>query len=176
MDERRIELIGAAGGVGTTTLAVALAKLLGGRATAGGMWGDDARQDLADAAGVPAGEPVKFGDGPMVVDRGSLPGPNVGGTAETYLVMRGPDHRCFKHALACEGLSNVSGIIVVTEPGRALDVRDVSVVLNFDPDLIIEVPYDPAVARAVDAGLLHERLPASLESALAAHFSVGVPA
>jgi hypothetical protein len=52
------------------------------------------------------------------------------------------------------------GVVLVTEPHRALDVRDVVAVLT--GVAVTEVRIDPAVARAVDAGLLAARLPRGL--------------
>jgi hypothetical protein len=52
----------------------------------------------------------------------------------------------------------------VREPGRALGAADVEAVLGVD--VTAEVPWDPAVARAMDAGLLATRLPTVLVRAL----------
>ena len=57
-----------------------------------------------------------------------------------------------------------SGVVLVTEPGRALDRHDVESVVG--APVRAEVAVDPAVARAVDAGLLAHRLPRGLERAL----------
>jgi len=57
-----------------------------------------------------------------------------------------------------------SGVVVVHEPGRALGADDVEDVLGVP--VVAEVPYDPAVARAVDSGLLAQRLPRGLERSL----------
>lgn len=57
-----------------------------------------------------------------------------------------------------------SGLIVVDEPGRSLSPADVEAVLGVP--VLADVPYDPAVARAVDAGLLVSHLPRGLERAL----------
>lgn len=57
-----------------------------------------------------------------------------------------------------------SGVVLVTEPGRALDRTDVEQVVG--APVRAEVAIDPAVARAVDAGLLASRLPRGLERAL----------
>jgi hypothetical protein len=57
-----------------------------------------------------------------------------------------------------------SGVVLITEPGRALDRDDVEKVVG--APVRAEVPLDPAVARAVDAGLLASRLPRGLERAL----------
>ena len=52
------------------------------------------------------------------------------------------------------------GIIVITEPGRALGVYDVESVVG--APVLAEIPFDPAIARAVDAGLLAGRVPTLL--------------
>ena len=57
-----------------------------------------------------------------------------------------------------------SGVILVNEEGRALTRRDVEEVLGVP--VRAEVPYEPAVARAVDAGLLTTRVPRNLERSL----------
>ena len=57
-----------------------------------------------------------------------------------------------------------SGIVLVHEPGRALTARDVE--RSLGAPVVAELHYDPAVARAVDAGLLAARLPRSLAHSL----------
>jgi cellulose biosynthesis protein BcsQ len=52
------------------------------------------------------------------------------------------------------------GIVVVREPGRALRAGDIEAALG--SPVVATVPWDPAVARAVDAGLLARRLPRAL--------------
>lgn len=54
-----------------------------------------------------------------------------------------------------------SSIVVIEEPGRALRLRDVEAV--FRGHKVMAVPWDPAVARAVDSGLLVHRMPRSLQ-------------
>jgi hypothetical protein len=54
-------------------------------------------------------------------------------------------------------------VVLVTEPHRALGRADVAAVLGFP---VTEVPWDPAVARVVDAGLLATRLPRTLTHAV----------
>lgn len=53
-----------------------------------------------------------------------------------------------------------TGVVMVDEPGRALTSSDVEHALSVP--VVAEVRLDPAVARAVDAGLLIARLPRSL--------------
>lgn len=57
-----------------------------------------------------------------------------------------------------------SGVVYVRDPGCGLDAHDVSEVIG--APVWAEVACDPAVMRAVDAGLLRHRLPRSLERAL----------
>ena len=57
-----------------------------------------------------------------------------------------------------------SGVVLITEPGRALTRSDVEQIVGVA--VRAEVALDPAVARAVDAGLLGSRLPRALERAL----------
>lgn len=57
-----------------------------------------------------------------------------------------------------------TGIVVVNDPGRALCAADVESVVGVAA--VTEIGVDPAVARAVDAGLLASRMPRSLERAV----------
>lgn len=57
-----------------------------------------------------------------------------------------------------------SGVVLITEPGRALTRADVEHVIG--APVRAEIALDPAVARAVDAGFLSSRLPRALERAL----------
>ena len=57
-----------------------------------------------------------------------------------------------------------SGIVLVNEPGRSLSRADVEQVVG--APVRAEVAVDPAVARAVDAGVLASRLPRALERSL----------
>ncbi|MDW3220642.1 MAG: hypothetical protein R8F63_18705 [Acidimicrobiales bacterium] len=52
-------------------------------------------------------------------------------------------------------------VVLIEEAGRALSRRDVAGVA---PGPVVAVPWDPGVARAVDAGLLASRLPRSLRN------------
>lgn len=57
-----------------------------------------------------------------------------------------------------------TGVVLLEEPGRALGPDDVEHVLEVP--VVAEVPVDPAVARAVDAGLLGARVPRGLARSL----------
>ena len=64
------------------------------------------------------------------------------------------------------------GVIVITEPGRALGVHDIESVVG--APVLAEIPFDPAIARAVDAGLLAGRVPTLLAKHLADVFPKSV--
>lgn len=53
-----------------------------------------------------------------------------------------------------------SGIVLVDEPGRSLRGADIE--MSLGAPIVATVPVDPAVARAVDSGLLASRLPTTL--------------
>ncbi|MGI9604454.1 MAG: hypothetical protein ACR2QE_21420 [Acidimicrobiales bacterium] len=57
-----------------------------------------------------------------------------------------------------------TGVVLVNEPGRALGRVDVEAVT--EAPVVVDTTWDPAVARAVDAGLLSSRLPRSLSRSL----------
>lgn len=102
---------------------------------------------------------------PVVADCGCLPsGPGLAVAAaasQSLLVLR-PCYLSLRRALKAP--IRPSGVILVSEPGRSLGRSDVEEVLGVAVRAVITV--DPAVARAVDAGLLPTRLPRGLERAL----------
>jgi len=99
----------------------------------------------------------------VVIDTGTgvPPAVLVGAATHSLLVTR-PCYLALRRAVAT-GLQP-SGIVLIEEPGRALTARDVERSLN--APVVAELQYDPAVARAVDAGLLASRLPRSLAHSL----------
>jgi MinD-like ATPase involved in chromosome partitioning or flagellar assembly len=82
--------------------------------------------------------------------------------AEHSLPVTRPCYLALRRAVAT-GLQP-TGIVLIDEPGRALGARDVERSLH--APVVAELQYDPAVARAVDAGLLASRLPKSLAHSL----------
>jgi hypothetical protein len=82
--------------------------------------------------------------------------------AEVSLLVLRPCYLALRRALAAP--VRPSGIVLVTEPGRALGRRDVEEVLGVP--VRAEVAVEAVVARAVDAGLLARRVPRPLERAL----------
>jgi hypothetical protein len=137
---RRLEL-DAGGGVGVVTVPEGLEPAALVAALAG-----EARPVVVDA-----GLEERTAARPSVVDALVA----VGATALLvtrccYLALRAA-HRSSHH---------LDGVVVVTEPGRSLNATDVSEALG--RPVVAEVPLDPAVARAVDAGVFGARAPRSL--------------
>ena len=93
---------------------------------------------------------------PVVLDAGGRLSVDLPAGAEEIAVIRA----CYLgvRRLVDEGRGD-SRVVLIEEPGRALSHRDVaSAVGRVDAAL----PWDPAVARVVDAGLLATRVPRSL--------------
>jgi hypothetical protein len=67
---------------------------------------------------------------------------------------------CYLALRAVAGGPTPTGVVLVDEPGRALSPADVSAVA--DAPVLARVPWDPAIARVIDAGLLASRLPRPL--------------
>ena len=102
---------------------------------------------------------------PVVVDAGSgvARSPFIAHAQTSYLVIR-PCYLALRRAATLE--QQPTGIILITEDGRALGRRDVEAVIG--APVIAEVPYESSIARAVDAGLLAGRLPTTLGQSLTA--------
>ena len=101
----------------------------------------------------------------VVIDAGSCPtgaALDIAASAPVSLLVVRPCFLALRRAVAAP--VRPSGVILVREPGRSLGRRDVEDVLQVP--VCAEVDLEPAVARAVDAGLLAARLPRSLAHAL----------
>ena len=90
------------------------------------------------------------------------PGRDLCGGATLSLAVLRPCYLSIRRALAAP--VRPTGVILVTEPGRSLQRRDVEDVLGVP--VWAEIPLDGTVARAVDAGLLGARLPRPFERGL----------
>ena len=102
---------------------------------------------------------------PVVADCGSGTtgaGLALAAGAQVSLLVLRPCYLALRRAMAAP--IRPSGVILVTEPGRALGRRDVEDVLGVPVQA--EVAVEASVARAVDAGLLARRVPRPLERAL----------
>lgn len=99
----------------------------------------------------------------VVIDAGTgTPPAELFAAAGQRLIVTRPCYLSLRRAVA-SGLQP-TGIVLVGEPGRALQCRDVERALH--APVVAEVEYDPSVARSVDAGLLASRLPRSLAHSL----------
>lgn len=97
--------------------------------------------------------------GNVVVDAGTgCPPQALHDAAEQSLLVTRPCFMAIRRAQ--QSTLRPTGIVLVDEPGRALTSSDVERALG--APVVAEVRLDPAVARAVDAGLLIARLPRSL--------------
>lgn len=63
---------------------------------------------------------------------------------------------CYLSLRRASHLPKATNVVIIKEEARALTVNDVSHVLGIP--LFAQVPYDPAISRAVDAGLLPSRV------------------
>jgi uncharacterized lipoprotein YbaY len=83
-------------------------------------------------------------------------------SATTSLLVIRPCYLALRRAVAAP--VRPSGVVLVDEPARALGRHDVEDVLGVP--VVATVAFDPAVSRAVDAGLLAARLPRQLARSL----------
>ena len=94
-----------------------------------------------------------------MIDAGTMTIPSIIHERATHslLVIR-PCYLALRRAAHFTGLA--TGVILVSEPGRALGAHDVQRALA--TPVVAEIAWDPAIARSVDAGLLAARLPHGL--------------
>ena len=165
----RYVIAGAGGGQGTTTIAVALAALSSRRHTTTLTAHDrDAVCALVGIGPEPPPGPVELAPGltladaaestrgVAVVDAGSLrrlraqvAEPVIVPVDEhRWLVVRGPCYLSLRAAVTHPWRPH--GVVLLTEPRRALSARDVANVLG--TPVVAEIPQDHRVARAIDAG------------------------
>lgn len=95
----------------------------------------------------------------VVVDAGLGPPPEwAGAGATSVLVMRS----CYLAVRRAGVVPAGTRLVLIEEPGRALRAADVAAALGVDP--WVRLTADPAVGRAVDAGLITCRRPRSLRA------------
>jgi len=104
-------------------------------------------------------------DGSYTIDAGTVTSPDdipmpLLQHADQRLIVLRPCYLALRRARLTSHF-NPDGIILIDEPGRALSAHDVASCL--DTPVIAQIPCDPRVARAVDAGLLSVRPPRSLD-------------
>ena len=174
MSTLHYEVVGAAGGQGTTTVATVVAALAAGHRHA--VVSATRPDDVAALAGAPAGiwptalapgldlvgpgAPFFAGAAAVVEDLGRLSDLDEARLGEPaadtrrWLVVRGPCYGSLRTAV--EHAWRPDGVVLLAEEGRSLDARDVSAVLGVD--VVATVPVDAGVARSIDAGLLVSQL------------------
>jgi len=103
---------------------------------------------------------------PVVADCGVLPGPAaatvLAGSANHSLLVTRACYLALRRVVAIP--TQPSGVVLVSEPGRALGRAEVEQVVG--APVRAQISVEPAVARAVDAGVLASRLPRALARAL----------
>ncbi|MGH9000958.1 MAG: hypothetical protein ACRDY7_16380 [Acidimicrobiia bacterium] len=99
-----------------------------------------------------------------LVDAGQAQAPHARGVVETadvsVMVVRGC-YLTLRRAVRNPLTVTAAGLVLVDEPGRALGAEQVAEIL--ERPVLARVAFRPAVARAVDAGVLACRLPAALD-------------
>ena len=92
----------------------------------------------------------------VTVDAGTgQPPPPLAERVDRSLLVTRPCYLALRRAV--RGDTRPTGVVLVTEPGRSLSQRDIE--HSVGAPVEATVSFDPAVARAVDAGLLTTRLP-----------------
>ncbi|MEI2699050.1 MAG: hypothetical protein V9E94_12145 [Microthrixaceae bacterium] len=172
-----IEFIGVRGGHGTTTVALAAAATLAARGPTHISAHD--RPAMCAHVGLAAdGLPIPLADNLELAaddERGDVVD---AGTLQSYLdeipfegeapigsqkasgclrigVLRGPDYLGVR-TLCDHAEADLDGLVVISEPGRALDARDVEHVSG--RAVVAVIDHTPVVARTVDAGLFMHRV------------------
>ena len=160
----QINLIQAKGGQGASVTACAVALKAAEEGRRVRLDGHD-RAMLAAILGT-------HGDGPVTLDL-IVGGPNGerfdlvihdgGGEEGTSLLVTRPCYLALRQALNLGVTADAAGVVMVAEPGRALDGHDVAAVIGLP--VIATIPLRAEIARAVDAGVLPARPPDPLATA-----------
>lgn len=96
----------------------------------------------------------------VIVDSGRrLPPEDLHAMADRSLLVTRACYLALRRAVSAP--IRPTGVVLVAEPGRALRATDVEAAVG--APVVATVAVDPAVARAVDAGLLTARLPRLME-------------
>ena len=162
-----INLTGARGGQGTSTTAAALGLLAARRGhrvelitdtpdTMNALLGlSNPPDDEADAVEVVPGFTLRSepsGSAALVItDTGILTSAHDAAELVQLAVLRGPCYLSLRATLDV-ARRDVDGIVIVREPGRSLTRQDIATVTGLE--VVAETQASPAVARAIDAGVL----------------------
>ena len=92
-------------------------------------------------------------DHPVVIDAGThyIPDELRAAADNVLLVTR----QCYLALRRATSMPAPTGVVVVKEDSRALTVKDVENVLGVP--VVVTIPVDPSIARAIDAGVLPQR-------------------
>ena len=179
------------GGSGTTTIAVALAALLNENNShlRIGVHANKHRSDVQAVAGISGQEDIRCGNANnitllpnphgdnidlndafdiVIVDNGHIDGdpltePNPHGDTHNIYIVRS-DYLSLRRGVRVLDQLDKDGIWVArTNKDGALGFRDVADVLGVNLTQMVEIPDDPKVGRAVDAGVLLRRVPDGLK-------------
>ena len=164
----RITLVGVRGGSGTSTIGAALALISRTMVRTELVTADPVLTAALLGVAPPDQLPAEVlprlvlaqeasGEAELtIIDAGTVTEASVGPRAsgERRLgVLRGPCYLALRTLLA--GQHGLDGLVLVAEPGRALNERDVADVTGLD--VVATVPVTPGIARTIDAGLLAAR-------------------
>ena len=97
----------------------------------------------------------------VIIDAGTRPVTGCD-TAATMLLVTRPCYLALRRAI--DTPLRPCGVVLINEPGRALTATDIEAVLG--RPIVATIPYDVAISRAVDSGLLTSRVPRMLARAL----------
>lgn len=120
-------------------------------------WAGDA------AAGAALGVALRSGESHAIVDVGVPSCPAARAlveVADASVMVTRSCYLALRRAVRDELLLQAAGVILVEEPGRALGRREVSDVLG--KPVLAHIEVRPSIARAVDAGVVAQRMPATL--------------
>jgi hypothetical protein len=153
------------GGQGASTVAAALAFLHARYGAAVSLVGEDEGVELSTIFGHNPPPEVTVGGvaieraAVVVIDRGVVTSPDEAADWPGLVVMvLRPCYLALRRAVAAP---RPDFVVLIEEPQRAIGAAEVREVVGPHRGLIT-VPFDPAVARAIDAGLLSARLPKAL--------------
>jgi hypothetical protein len=133
----------------------------------------DDRVDLLPAGRIGAAPPGRWSElanwlrrqpRRAIVDAGARPPAELFEAAEHRWLVTRPCYLALRAAIAQPFRPN--GLVLIDEPGRAMKRPDIEAALG--APVIASLLCDPAIARAVDAGLLASRLPSGARRALRA--------
>lgn len=168
-------------GLPPLTCPATLADWLAGGASAPSEWLDDMAVPVVPGLSLLPGGPGAVAASPeagaalavavrdhslVVADVGSGADPVDGAgaavidVADAALAVIRPCYLALRAAVADPRLASSAGVVVIEESGRALDGDDVASVLGLP--VIARIPCRAEIARAVDAGVLRDHLPALL--------------